>query len=211
MRLMVSLNFSSSLFWVSIMTEPEVIQLPSLEPLHTAVSKGLNAFITVEGFMAMIYCTFMEPAPRLLSLLSIDAATHVETKCRIINSVAPYRLKGNELKQFNALMGRIKRKADLRNKLAHWQVGYWHKNIPVGTVREMKAMKPRLLPSYFTAGNLGGSTPETVTLSEIEEFFEGCLVLQRDLLHFNELISGPKDDGDEPRHVKGRSVCKKAA
>ncbi|NEK19893.1 hypothetical protein [Rhizobium leguminosarum] len=192
------------------MSDPEVIHLPSLDPLYLAVGNGLNAFIRIEGFVAMLYATLMEPAPRLLSILSIDAATHVETKCRIISSVAPYRLERNELKLFNALLGRVKRKADFRNKLAHWQVGYWHKNMPVGTSREADALKPRLMPAYFTAGNIGGKTPESIRPQELQEFFDACLVLQKDLLEFNELISRSKDEGNKPRHVKGRSVSKKA-
>ncbi|TCS07032.1 hypothetical protein [Rhizobium sp. BK418] len=160
------------------------VSLPPLEPMKAEVGNGIAAFSQIESFLALLYAQFMHPAPRALSLLSFDAARHIEIKCRMLKVVGQQCLSGHHLSDFEKLMQRVKRKTEMRNKLAHWHVAHWHKNQPVSSVEEIRQMEPRLIPPYFSSGNLDFSPDQPIGMSELKDFSSGCRKLATDLSAF---------------------------
>jgi len=176
------------------MSESKPIELPSLLPMQAEVGNGIAAFSTVESFLALLYATLMNPAPRKLSLLSFDAARHIEIKCRMLKAVAPHVLSETDFKDFDKIMQRVKRRTDMRHKVAHWQVTHWHKNQPVSTEKEIREFEPRLIPAYFSAGNLDFVPENPIGMSELKDFASGCRVLANDIIQFSMRFPNRQDD-----------------
>lgn len=164
--------------------------------MQAEVGKCIAAFSSVESFLAMLYATLMHPAPRKLSLLSFDAARHIEIKCRMLRSIGPHCLSGGNLEDFDKIMQRVRRKSEMRHKIAHWQVSHWHKNQPVSTHKEMGELEPRLMPAYFSAGNLDFSPDNPIGMSELIDFSSGCRVLANDIIQFGMRFPLRQDDKD---------------
>jgi hypothetical protein len=54
--------------------QEKVITLPSQEPMLQTIGRGIQAFASVELGLSFLFASLMEPAPRELSVIALDAA-----------------------------------------------------------------------------------------------------------------------------------------
>lgn len=150
------------------------------ERMVVAVGKGISAFGGVEAGLTEILYLMLEPGHRWQSATILAAARHIETKCRIINAVGNKFLwpKGDYKTRFRNIMNRVKKRADLRHKIAHWTVVYYGEGaIHLGIKKPLQ-----LLPSSYRDEPIdqeGG-----LTVEEIEGFISDCKKLTQDIYVF---------------------------
>jgi hypothetical protein len=61
------------------------------------VGRGVQAFSMVEFGLAVLFASIMAPADRGMSVETLDAAHHIETKLRIVGAVVSKKLTGSDL------------------------------------------------------------------------------------------------------------------
>jgi len=170
------------------MAEPIRIETPTQDEMLMAVGRGIQAFASVELGLSHVFAAIMVPADTETSIIALDAARHIETKMRIVHAVSN-RLADDDLKKrcHNAL-NRIKRRTEVRHKLAHWTVSYWP---GVTTPAGAKKLKVALVPPPASPGYIEtvyGNAPP-VHLHEIENFINKCVMLSRDLYNLSAAIN----------------------
>lgn len=164
-----------------------------MDAMLAAVGRGIQAFAGVETAYAYLFAELMEPASSHLALVVLGAARHFETKLSIINAVGNARLDGDILLEFRSLIKKTNRRVKLRNKLAHWTTGFWHKEMPIVSVADMTVFEVRLYPASKTPGNIDFQPANTVRLCEVQAFASSCGGLTSRILNFY----GPTSNREE--------------
>lgn len=176
--------------------QSETIVLPDQDPMLSAVGKGIQIFSTLEGVLGILFATLMEPADRTASVIAFDAIRNVETKLQVTQAVIDYRLKDEQLKRGRKIINLIRKRTDMRNKLAHWTASHWPR---ARTSAEIKKMKVVLVPSSFS--KLGAAvmwapketSVKPITLKELWAFQHLCSQLISDIVSFSNEIRPVKD------------------
>ena len=175
------------------MTEPPArpieVKMPSLDPMFLAIGRGIGAFANVETGLAFVFASLMDPADRGLSIAALDAARHIEVKLRIVTAIVDEKLKDDDRTTAHALLNRIKRRTELRRKLAHWAAAWWPR---VNSIKDLNRLKVVLLPG------MPSRTPNTqpVMLAQVEAFAEQCSALTKDLFDFSIKLTASNSSQD---------------
>lgn len=162
-------------------------QMPSLDPGFQLVGKALSRFAGVEWALSLVFVEIMcpqEQTPQRGAALSVfEQARHVETKLRIVRDAMHAVLDGDELKTATNLANRVAARAELRNKLAHWTVGYWPS---VASTQDLRRLKVVLAPPPYAQRYFAvmAEREQPIHLEQIEEFCLICEQLANDLLSF---------------------------
>jgi hypothetical protein len=176
--------------------EAIVINLPPQEKMLQAVGRGIQAFACVELGLSFMFASLMEPAPRELSVIALDAAGQVRTKLLIVESVAQKRLIGNHRDEACKLLNRIRKRSEIRNRLAHWTVSHWP---GASSVEQIRRMKVALIPPPASVKH--GPVVWTPETSQVRPLFQGdserfaklCDELFHDLVTFSNEIAPTSD------------------
>jgi hypothetical protein len=168
--------------------EPVVINYPDLAPMHQAVGRGISSYVNIEMGLGFIYATIMSPAPRALSLLTLDAVRNFSQKRDIVAAVYPHVLTTDEQSALEKLLNRVGTLSKDRNLLAHWQTGLWHKNMPVDNLQQIEEMEVRLYPGFYSRNNMDFAPKVTRRISEIEDFTQRCIAVFLELVAFDNQI-----------------------
>lgn len=178
----------------------ESIDLPSQEPMLAAVGRGIQAFASVETAIGFCFASMMEPGDRSNAIVILEAARHIETKMRIVNAIADRSLTDEKLrKRWASLKNKIKRRTDVRHKLAHWTVGLWPGARSAEDAKKWKiALVPPMISSaYFPVmwGKPGDSDEKPIFIDQLETFHAKCNELFGQLVAFSDAIKEAKRDG----------------
>jgi hypothetical protein len=186
------------------MTDPVVQEFDQakLDTMLQAVGEGITAFGSVEIGLDYVFAELMRPANRQKASAILKAARHIETKMRVIKAVAEkHDWQDDQKAKFNNLMNRLKNRADMRNKVAHWGVVYlgegpFYRDFPI-----------QLLPSSYL--HESSDEYEGLTLDQVREFTAKCRSLTGDLFRFVTDELGPKAGPKKPKDVGKGRVSKK--
>lgn len=180
------------------MSDPSThIVLPSQEPMLVAVGHGIQAFANVEMALGFLYASLMEPADRVLSILTLDAARHIETKLRIVEAIADYALDGDihaEWRtQCKSVLAQCRKRSNFRHKLAHWTVEYWP---GASNAEEVKRMKVALVPPRTSPlhGKVMWGGDQPIHLKQMNEFKDKCNSLFFAMVDLSNVIASNKRD-----------------
>jgi len=175
--------------------EPIVVHLPPQEQMLQAVGRGIQVFATVELCLAILFASLMEPAPRELSVVALDAAGPLRTKLKIVESVADRRLAGTEREQARSILKQIEQQAAVRNKLAHWTVSHWR---GASSAEDLKRVVVALVPppASLKHGPVVWE-PESSNLkplfaADLDRFFAECNELIPALVTLSNKIAPPQ-------------------
>ena len=195
------------------MPETATIELPSQDPMLRAVGAGIQRFASVEHGLSILFADLMEPADRQVSVLVMDAVRNVETKIQIVQAAVDAKLTGSQLTKGRKIVDLVRKRGDMRNKLAHWTVTLWP---GVSTAAEMKKMIVVLAPPIYSK-HWGPvmfapktTTIQPIRLKQVETFLNQCSALFAKMVDFSAEISPPKDGTKKPEHVAEAGTVKGA-
>ncbi len=171
------------------MADPISVSLPSQDDMLRAVGRGIQAFVTVESGLAFVFASLLAPADRGLTIIAFNTIWQAEAKIRMIRSVVEYKYPAGDV-----LRGRIegalkqcRERLDIRNKLAHYQVGY---SPGMESIADVSKVGVALLPPFTSPLHAaivwGGGTP--LKLNELTQFAELCNALFMDLVNLSNEI-----------------------
>jgi hypothetical protein len=176
------------------MTETGIkITLASQEKLLAAVGRGIQTFVSVETGLAYLFASLMQPKDRGVALAVINAVWSFDTKVKMVQTAAQYRLApGKLLTEIEKILSRCRKRTDIRNKLAHYAVGYapgW------GGPKDGQEVQSALLPPFsshihHSKQAYGMETP--LRLNELNKFAEDCDQLFIDLMKLSNRKLGRK-------------------
>jgi len=168
-------------------TNPEAadaaIQLPSLDEIQRLVGACLQAFASLEFGIVMIYADLMEPAPRVLSVATMDRVRDFRSKIDIIRSVNLLSASGDLQARVDSYLRQADLRREMRNKIAHWHAGL---GPGASSAEEVRKMRPMLLPPMtahkYSEIVWGGGAP--ITEGDLENFRLECISLSNDIITF---------------------------
>lgn len=178
----------------------EAIELKSQSPMLEAVGRGIQAFATVEAGVGVVFASLMEPADRYSSILVLDAARNIETKLKITQAVLEHRLADDQRARGVNLLNRVRKRGDVRNKLAHWAVTHWPMAATAAEVKEQIVVlaPPLWSKDHFPVMMDPKSTDVSpLRITEIEDFARLCQRLFSDLAAFSNEEMPFKNDATE--------------
>ena len=153
-------------------------------------------FSSIELGVGFIFASMLEPADRGISIVAISACRSFEAKMKLLDATAAAALKAKELRKWRGLSGRIGRKKEVRDKLAHWAVSHWP---GASTTAQIKKMKPALVPPIWTAAHMRvmwlpqrERDVHPVFLRDLQTFNESVIRLTTDLFNFSIALSEQK-------------------
>lgn len=190
------------------MADDTTITPPDMTPMLAAVGEGMRAFAMVELGMAVVMQSMMWGAPKSAPMVALDAARHLETRLRIMSAVADHVLEGDDLKRARNLLNRIGRRAEMRNKLAHWTVSYWPGAASVDDAKKWKvALVPPMTSSHHSAvmWEPKSTTVRPLFHCHLEMFASSCNKLWMDLFAFANHLK-PMDGADDGGEVSDGEV-----
>ena len=185
------------------MPKPITIELPSQDPMLTAVGRGIQRFSSVEHCLGILFADLMAPADRQVSVLVMDAAKHIETKIQIVQAAVDAKLTGDQLTRGRKIVDLVRKRGDMRNKLAHWTVTFWP---GASTAAEMRRQIVVLAPPIYSKHwgpvmwDPKSTTIQPIRLKQIDTFSEQCLALFKMMVQFSSELSA-KDSPDKPDHI----------
>lgn len=165
-----------------------------------AVGKGIQSFANAENGLTSLFQALMDPADRTLSFLALDAARHIETKMQIVRAVAQAKLAGPQLAKATNLLNRLTSRGDVRNKLAHWTVGYWPAMRLADDAKKTQVVLLPPMASKHWAPVLFApktTTVKPITLRELRIFSKLCSELLLEFVRLANEISPPKDRAED--------------
>jgi hypothetical protein len=171
------------------MNDPTPITLPSQDDMLKAVGRGIQAFVTVESGLAFVFASLLAPADRVLAIIAFNTVWQAEAKIRMINSVVEYKYPAGDPRRIkiDALLKRSRDRLPIRNKLAHYQVGFSPGALSIADVAKMGVA---LLPPITSPGHAaivwGGGQP--LKLNELTQFAELCNSLFLELVNLSNEI-----------------------
>jgi hypothetical protein len=159
--------------------------------MEQAIGEGLRSFANIEMFMAHIFSWVMHPAPQRVSMIVFDRARHLNAKVAILRGAAQERLTAKSYRRLDNILNRVTARGEVRHKLAHWTIGYWHADgkLPQ-SVAEATASESRLMPNWMSEKNLDFNPSETLSLADIKEFSLKCVDVGNALVAFTIDIQG---------------------
>lgn len=166
------------------MSEPVMIHMADRGPMLQAVGAAIHAFANIEFGLTSLLNVMLSSR---LGTPILEAGRHFEVRMRIIEAVANEVLVEADLKTAKNLFNRARRRSDMRNKLAHWQVGLWP---PAKTAAGIRKMRWMLLPPSSGTRLLElvenpkseGISP--IRKAEIEAYTDQCNTLANELFDF---------------------------
>lgn len=169
---------------------------PQRERLMLAVGEGITQFAMVEISLAHLYAHMMAPGPGALVYASWEAATHFETKIRILRAAAARR-KWPEgfAERFANLVNKAKNRADTRNKIAHWMVTHLSEQTKKGRKSGFVLMSPNLTNP--------ARAKDSLSPAEVEEFAHLCGQLAMELIQFRFDLASAEGRSEETDNVGG--------
>lgn len=173
------------------------ITLPDHGPMLEEVGRGIQIFASLEMALNMCFASLLEPADRRRSIAAINAARSFEAKIKMIDAVAahldePYR------SQWRSLSSKIGRRKDIRDKLAHWTVGYYPGAKSAADIKKWKvALVPPIWHQQYNDvmwSPQDKRTVQPISIGQLQEFRVKVAELVGQLVAFCDSIAPKNDD-----------------
>lgn len=182
------------------MAEAITVELPSQDPMLRAVGAGIQRFASVEHGLSIMFADLMEPADRGVSVLVMDAAKHIETKIRLVEAALDARLTGDQLKRGRKIIDMVRKRSDMRNKLAHWTVSHWPGASSAADIKKMiVVLAPPIYSKHWGPVMWAHKTTnvQPIRLKQVETFLEQCNALFMAMVAFSTEMASTRQRSTE--------------
>jgi hypothetical protein len=173
---------------------PVTIVAPSQDPMLIAVGRSIQAFVNVETGLAYVFASLVQPKDRATATVALNAVFSANTKINIVRSVVEYRLQGELRDRAQKVLDRCGKRVSMRNKVAHYMVGFWP---GARTVEEAKKMQVALLPPVTSPkyGQQVWGDEMPIRLNKLEQFTQDCHLLFGELVMLSKEIDPGAESG----------------
>lgn len=149
---------------------------PHRDPIYLAVGRGMEKWSWVEVNLAILLEGLLKSRRQGLVGPAYHAVINFKDKLRMVDEVAKRTLSGKRLKAWNTLSGRIGRKANKRNEIAHASIVLHGRTAP---------LEARLHPYWaITSGKLA-ARGDGLTVEQLERRAASFTELSVEILQFD--------------------------